>query len=304
MPHILMIFIDGIGLGDDNASANPFAVANLPTLHQFTGGQRWLRATQKQHHGRGVFIPTDPRMGVSGRPQSGSGQATIVTGRNIPQLIGEHYGPKPNEAIRDLLSEDNFFMQVVRQGKRAGLLEAYPPPWHKGINSGKRLPSSYQYAAQQAGIPFFGEADLRAGRAMSGDWTGEGWRGELGYTDTPLLTPYDAGVRLVQLSREYDFAFFPYWWTDVIGHRGTLDEGVRILERFDSVMSGVLDVWDDDEGLVIITSDHGNMEAMDHRKHTENNIPTLVIGEPQAVFAYNIFTLADIVPCIARVLFD
>jgi len=43
---------------------------------------------------------------------------------------------------------------------------------------------------------------------------------------------------------------------------------------------------------------------MDHRKHTENNIPTLIIGEPQAVFAHNIFTLADIVPCIARVLFD
>ena len=94
--HILMIFLDGIGLGTDNPSSNPFSVAQTPTLLKLTNNRRWLANTGRQSSERALFIPTDPRMGVPGRPQSGTGQAAIVTGRNIPQLVGEHYGPKPN----------------------------------------------------------------------------------------------------------------------------------------------------------------------------------------------------------------
>ncbi len=294
--HILLIFIDGIGLGDDNSEINPFAAADLPTLNALANGNRWLRSTGIQTSPRAVFVPTDPRMGMAGRPQSGSGQAAILTGKNIPQLIGEHYGPKPNAPIRDLLNEDNFFKQVVQKGKTAALLEAYPPPWHQGINSGKNLPSSYQWAAHSAGVPYMDEHDLRTGRALSGDWTGEGWHSQLGYTDTPLLTPYEAGKRLVAISRQYDFAMMSHWLTDVVGHRGTLAEGVRLLEIFDGVMQGVLDTWDDDEGLTLITSDHGNMEEIGSRKHTENDVPTVIIGAEKTQFAQGLVDLAGLVP--------
>ena len=37
--------------------------------------------------------------------------------------------------------------------------------------------------------------------------------------------------------------------TDIVGHRGTIDDGVALLETFDGVMEGVLDHWNDDEGL-------------------------------------------------------
>lgn len=95
-PHVLFLFVDGIGLGDNNLSINPFAVANLPTLHRLSNGHRWLRDTGKQLSDCAAFVPTDPRLGVAGRPQSGSSQAVILTGLNVPALIGEHYGPKPN----------------------------------------------------------------------------------------------------------------------------------------------------------------------------------------------------------------
>src|SRR5881394_3334483 len=98
--HILLIFLDGIGLGDNNPDVNPFAVANTPTLLSLTNGKRWLRETGHQEATRSILVPTDPRLGVAGRPQSGTSQAAILTGRNIPQIIGEHYGPKPNEATR------------------------------------------------------------------------------------------------------------------------------------------------------------------------------------------------------------
>jgi bisphosphoglycerate-independent phosphoglycerate mutase (AlkP superfamily) len=302
--HILMIFLDGIGLGADDPLTNPFAAAHTPTLIQMANGHRWLATTGIQHTARTLFIPTDPRMGVEGRPQSGTGQAAIVTGLNVPSIIGEHYGPKPNQAVRDLIAQNNFFKQVITEGKRAALLEAYPPRWHQAVNSGKMLRSSYQQAAYEAGLALFDEQAFYDGRALTVDWTGEAWRTQLGYHDTPIYTPYEAGIRLVELSRQYDFAFFPHWLTDLVGHRGTLDDGIRLLETFDGVMRGIFDCWNDDEGLVIITSDHGNLEEFGSRKHTENDVPTVIVGSQRAHFLHNFKTLADLVPRMAQLLFD
>jgi hypothetical protein len=302
--HILLIFLDGIGLGDDDPAKNPFAVANTPILHQLANGHRWLRGVGKQVSERAVFTPTDPRMGIPGKPQSASGQAAILTGRNIPQLIGEHYGPRPNPAIRELLAQDNFFKQVVANGMSAALIEAYPPRFHESITSGKRLRSSYQQALHEAGLPLFGEESIYSGDALAVDWTGEGWRTHLGYTDTPIYEPQDAGKRMVEISRRYHFAFFSHWMTDTIGHRGTIEDGARILELFDGVMAGALGKWDDTEGLMIITSDHGNMEDISHTKHTENDVPTVVIGEGKEAFAEGLNTLADLVPRMGTFLFN
>ncbi|MFN8448835.1 MAG: hypothetical protein U0521_09650 [Anaerolineae bacterium] len=303
MKHILMIFLDGIGLGDDDPAVNPFAAANLPTITALTNGKRWLRGIGRQESARASFMPTDPRMGIPGRPQSASGQAAILTGRNVPQMIGEHYGPRPNPAIRAILDEDNFFKQVTARGMKAALLEAYPPRFHAAIASGKRLPSSYQQALIAAGLPLFTEDAIYSGDALAVDWTGEGWRSDLGYTDTPVYMPEDAGRRMVELSRRYDFSFFSHWVTDVVGHRGTVADGVRALELFDAVMAGALAAWDDTEGLIIITSDHGNMEDLSHTKHTENDVPTLIVGREHARFADGLHTLADLVPQMADFLF-
>ncbi|MCC6801531.1 MAG: hypothetical protein IT319_01505 [Anaerolineae bacterium] len=303
MKHILMIFLDGIGLGDDDPAVNPFAAANLPTITALTNGKRWLRGIGRQTSARASFVPTDPRMGIPGRPQSASGQAAILTGRNVPQMIGEHYGPRPNPAIRAILGEDNFFKQVTARGMKAALLEAYPPRFHAAIASGKRLPSSYQQALISAGLPLFTEDAIYSGDALAVDWTGEGWRSDLGYTDTPIYTPEAAGRRMVELSRRYDFAFFSHWVTDVIGHRGAVADGVRALEQFDAVMAGALAEWDNAEGLIIVTSDHGNMEDLSHTKHTENDVPTLIVGDGHVRFADGVHTLADLVPQMARYLF-
>lgn len=304
MKHILLIFLDGIGLGDNDPSTNPFAAANTPTLLKLSNGQRWLRGIGAQESERAILIPTDPRVGVPGKPQSASGQAMILTGRTVPTLIGEHYGPRPNPEIRAILAEDNFFKQVVAHGMSGAVLEAYPPRWHEVVNRGKRLRSSYQQALVEAGQQLFEDKDYYNGDALAGDWTGEGWRTELGYTDTPLYTPYEGGVKMVELSRRYDFAFFPHWMTDVIGHRGGINDGVRALEVFDGVMSGVLDSWNDEEGLIVITSDHGNMEDLSHTKHTENDVPTVVIGHDRRAFADGLHTLADITPHMAAYLFS
>ena len=300
--HILMIFLDGVGLGDDNPEVNPFSLADTPTLRQLANGHGWFNTTGRQTSERAVFIPTDPRLGIPGKPQSATGQAAILTGRNIPQIIGEHYGPKPNAPIREILAQDNFFKQLVAHQRTAALLEGYPPGWHKVINSGKRLRASYQQAIHEAGLPIFDDGHINRGEALAVDWTGEAWRRDLGYTDSPVYTPHEAGRKMVELARKYDFAFFSHWLTDVVGHRGPMQDAVSLLELFDGVMAGVLAEWDDEEGLVIITSDHGNIEAIGDRHHTENDVPSVIIGSEKESFAHGLQDLSDFVSRMARLL--
>ena len=43
----------------------------------------------------------------------------------------------------------------------------------------------------------------------------------------------------------------------------------------DEVLGGLLAAWEDEAGVLIITSDHGNIEEKDHRQHTRNPVPTI-----------------------------
>ena len=301
--HILFIFVDGIGLGDNNSEINPFFAGNLPTLNATTAGQSWGKMTQRHDNERTIFIPTDPRLGIEGRPQSGSSQAVILTGRNVPEMLGRHYGPLPNKPIRALLDESNFFKTVHENGESAKLISAYPPQRLAGINSGKKLPSSIQYSAISAGQNLFSTGEVMSGEALTPEYTGYPWREHLKIDDIPVYDAFEAGKKLVKISRNYTFAFHSNWMTDYVGHRGTLEQAVSLLETFDQVMAGVLSEWDDDEGLVIFTSDHGNMEDMSHGKHTENDVPSLIIGADKDEFAENISKLSDFTPRMEQYLF-
>jgi hypothetical protein len=298
MKHVLFLFVDGIGLGANDPQINPFVVAQLPTLEAFTAGQRWIAGVGTHNTERGVFIPTDPRLGVAGRPQSGTSQAAILTGLNVPQIIGRHYGPKPDEQTRTLLKQDNLFMQVQALGKPAALLSGYPQGLLHDMARGKTLPSSIQQAAIASGQALFTQDDVKHGRALTEEWTGTAWHTHLKITDTPIYTPHEAGRHLVELSRHYAFAFHSHWMTDYVGHRGTVAEGVELLELLDGVLAGILATWHADEGLVILTSDHGNMEHIGNRNHTENDVPTLIIGADKDAFAAGLTQLTDFAPRI------
>ena len=301
--RVLIIFLDGIGLGQDDPRANPFALADTPTLNSLAGGRRWLATTGIRDGARSRFLPADPRMGVPGRPQSGTGQASIFTGINVPALCGRHYGPKPDAATRSLLACDNLFKRTVDGGKSAALLEAYPPSWHEAVNSGRRLRASYQLAVHEAGLPIPDHEALLRGEALQVDWTGEQWSRQPGFPPTPRRTPRQAGELLARLAGKYDLSLFAHWPSDVIGHRGTLADGVSLLERFDMVMAGLLSRWNDREGLVIICSDHGNMEVIGDRRHTCNDVPLVAIGRQRTLFDAGFRTLADIAPRILQALF-
>jgi bisphosphoglycerate-independent phosphoglycerate mutase (AlkP superfamily) len=140
-------------------------------------------------------------------------------------------------------------------------------------------------AVTNAGIRLFTQDDFSEARALSADFTGEGWRTFLGFPDTKVMQPYQAGRKLVSLAMDYDFIVFEYWASDYAGHKQDMDNAVMQMESFDGVLGGVLEEMSD-ELLVLITSDHGNMEDMSTRRHTDAMVPALVIGEKTAREAF------------------
>lgn len=298
--RVLFLFLDGIGLGENNPETNPFSRADMPNLQRLLDGQSLLRGSAPFHGEFASLVAVDPSVGVSGLPQSATGQAMLMTGKNIPAELGYHYGPKPNPAVAAYLKAGTLFSGFVEAGKKAVLLNAYPPRYFDGVNSGKRLYSSIPLSVTSAGIPLFKHEDLFEGRAMSADFTGEGWRTMLGFLDAPVMEPPQAGQKLGALAREYDFSLFEYWASDYAGHGQEMDTAVRLMETFDGVLGGLVESWDD--GLILVTSDHGNMEDLSTRKHTAADVPALVIGDRAGrdAFTRNLSDLTDIAPAIRK----
>lgn len=302
--HILFLFLDGVGLGPDDPTINPLARAAMPNLSRLLDGQRLVAGSTPLVTPRATVVSLDACLGVPGMPQSGSGQAALLTGLNVPALIGGHYGPWPSQAIVNLLHNGNIFGAVHRQGKTAAFLNAYPPSYFAAIESRRRLYSSIPQGVVSAGVPLRTVEDLRAGHALAADFTARGWHERLGLTDTPLLTERAAGQRLAQLAFQHNFSFFEYWLSDYAGHGQDMDDAVKLLTSIDDMLGGLLEAWDDARGLILLTSDHGNMEDLSTRGHTLNPVPALLIGNAEArrKVADSLRTLADVAPALLRVL--
>jgi len=292
--------MDGIGLGENNQAINPFANAKMPNLKSLLDGRSLFKESAPFHGELATLIAIDPNVGVAGLPQSATGQAMLLTGINISAELGYHYGPKPNPEVAAYLN-DSLFSRFAKAGKKTALLNAYPPRYFDGIDSGKRLYSSIPLAVTNAGLNLFTQEDFLAGRALSADFTGDGWRTMLGFPDAPAMDAPQAGRKLATLAKEYDFALFEYWASDYAGHHQEMDKAVELMETFDKVLSGLLEEMND-EFLVLITSDHGNMEDLSTRRHTDADVPALAIGNKSArdEFTRDMKKITDIAPAIWR----
>lgn len=295
---LLFLFLDGIGLGADDPAINPLARTSMPFLRELLGGHSLVRAAAPYHGAWASLLALDACLGVEGLPQSATGQATLLTGQNIPQAIGYHYGPKPNAEIAAHLKRENLFLHLRTHGRRAALLNAYPPRYFHGIRSGHRLYSAIPLSVTAAGFPLFGVDEFFSGRALSADFTGEAWRSLLGFPQAPLRSAREAGHLMAKLASEYEFSFFEYWASDYAGHRQDMDWAIRQLETLDSLLQGLCEASPSDL-LILITSDHGNLEDLSTRRHTTAPVPLLLIGPPQTRAAFHHATdLTHIAPTI------
>ena len=157
--RILFLFLDGIGLGDDTPETNPFVRAEMPYLESLLGGKKLTRSAAPFESELISLQAVDPNLGVKGLPQSATGQAVLLTGINIPAELGYHYGPKPNPEVAQYLDRKTLFSRTVQAGKKTAMLNAYPPRYFDGIDSGKRLYSSIPLALTNAGVSLFTHDD-------------------------------------------------------------------------------------------------------------------------------------------------
>ena len=290
--------MDGVGLGVDDPRINPLSSANMPYLQNLLGGKKLLASSAPFESDFATMIALDPNMGVAGLPQSATGQAALLTGLNVPAMIGGHYGPKPNPQIAEIIKEDNLFKRLLRAGKSAALLNAYPPRFFHGVKSGKRLLSAIPLAVTSSGLPLFTQDDFYNLKAMSADFTGEGWRTMLGYQDSPVFPPHLAGQLLASLAERFDFSLFEYWASDYAGHGQDMGRAVELLEVFDQVLGGLVEAWKHNEGLIFISSDHGNLEDLSTRRHTSALVPGIVIGGQRREFCNGLIDLTGVAPKI------
>lgn len=291
-----------MGLGVADPGVNPLVAGDYPILMQLTGGIPLIEASGRVSTAIADIIPLDARMGVPGRPQSATGQAALLTGRNAPAAIGEHYGPRPDDRVRSLVREGNLFATVLARGLQACFCNAYPHGFFEAVARGKRLLSVIQFAAESSGLRLRNRDDLVSGNALSADYTNADWRTHLDHDGIPVYEPEEAGVLFWQLSLNNGFTLHDHWMTDVLGHRRNLDEAVRDLQVFDRFLGGLLNEAQLDETLIVIASDHGNVEDCSHGKHTLNPALCILVGDRNGLQVDAMRSLDDLAPVIEQAL--
>ena len=270
--RLLFVFVDGVGIGPDDDGLNPFLRAELPTFRAALGGLPVLaRPSVEGPLARAYGV--DALLDTPGTPQSGTGQTSLLTGRNAATEFGRHFGPWVPVALRPLLEKHNLLIRARSGGVRVTFANAYPEGF---LERYPRRIAAPPLAADSAGLMVRHLDDLMAGRAVASEIVNTGWRRRLGHTALPEIGPVEAGGNLAAIANDHDLTFFAHYSTDTAGHRGGMSGAVAALERLDGFLKGVLDGIDDDVTL-FMTSDHGNIEDASGG-HTRNPALALEAG--------------------------
>jgi 2,3-bisphosphoglycerate-independent phosphoglycerate mutase len=286
---VLLFFIDGLGIGV-RGPHNPLdGLEDAEPLAIFEGEEA---ATIYD----GIVVPTDATLGVEGRPQSASGQTTILTGVNVPAQLGYHKQGFPNLAMLEILRERSIFLQLARLGvSPITFANTYTPRF---FEERPRWVSATTAAMESAGVPFRRVEDLKAGRAVFHDFTNAMLieRNE----DVALRTAEEAAEVLARVVAENRFTLYEYFITDKVGHLQDMPRARIVLLNLAKLVRELLKQIDLSSASVILTSDHGNIEDLSVRNHTLNKVPTIVWGASRERIANRIQSLADITPAIVE----
>ena len=209
---VLLFFIDGLGIGtrgpfnplDNLPDATPLAVFQDETPETFLDG---------------IVVPTDPRLGIEGRPQSASGQTTILTGVNAPAAVGYHKQGFPNQALLEIIRNHSIFRQLVDAGvEPVTFANAYTSRF---FNERPRWVSATTAAVEAAGLRFRTIDDVKNDNAIFMDYTNR-FLIELGLEVTER-SEAEAATVLARIVAENRFTLYEYFITDKVGHAQDMD---------------------------------------------------------------------------------
>jgi len=150
----------------------------------------------------------------------------------------------------------------------------------------------------RAGLTFRTLDHLARGEALFHDFTNR-LLPERGYS-LPIVRPREAGARLARLGERHTFTMYEHFLTDRAGHARDMARGVEILEELEEFLDAVLSAMDLSAHLVVLASDHGNLEDLSTKRHTRNPVPAVFWGAGASEASAAVRTIADIAPAILR----
>ena len=291
---VLWVFLDGVGLGPAGPE-NPLSTLDLPAFRALAGGQPWTSDAEPVRRADHVFVPIDATLGVEGLPQSGTGQGALFTGRDAVRAHGRHFGPYPPTKVRPLVEAHSVFARLAPLVgvERLAFANAYPERFFRMVQARGRWTVT-TLAASAAGVRLRGAEDLAAGRALASDLTGHGWRRVIDPAHAPV-SEAQAARALLGLGRDHDFVLLEYFLTDKAGHSQDPDRAGSVLQSLDRFFAALLDGLGED--LLVVTSDHGNLEDLGTKSHTRHPVPLVALG-PGADRFTEAQSLLDVTPAV------
>jgi len=130
------------------------------------------------------------------------------------------------------------------------------------------------------------------------------------YDLMPKMSALEVGKNLQEAieSDKYNFIVVNYANPDMVGHSGVLDSAVNACEVIDNQLGILKEAILKEDGIMLITADHGNIENMitengkPHTAHTTNPVPLILIGNEVKDKKMADGNLADIAPTILNLM--
>lgn len=258
-----------MGLGDVAPRDNPI-IDHLPQLAARAGGAFSAQLPPVVENNF-TFVPISATLGHDGLPHSATGQAALLSGVNAAEVMGRHYGPWPGPTLQRFLTETETLFDITE----FRFANAYPDGYFASVTAGTFRRNSLAYAAAVRGQPGYTATQYQRGEGIAVDLAGE----RLGVSSNPEAE----AVRAVRLAGQAPLVFMDFWITDHFGHHRQTREAARWLLRFDAFVAHTARLAPD--ALIIITSDHGNLELANDKRHTRNEVPLIVLGPGAHRFA-------------------
>lgn len=271
---VIFIFIDGVGIGNEGKE-NPFLIDSYESF-QILSGENFFKNAKGVRSSNQLYKAIDANLDVEGLPQSGTGQTTLFSGENASKVIGKHFGPFPHSGIKHLLKEQSVFQSVKEAGKKPYFMNAYPPIFFEHANRRNRW-SCTTLMTKSAEMHLNSTDDILEEKALTAEIVQNAWREKLDI-NIPKITATDAAKRLLNVVPNHDLVLYEYYLTDKAGHNQSFEDAERVLQPLDEFLFHIIKHKRSGDVLVI-TSDHGNLEDLSVKTHTRNEVPLFVMGE-------------------------
>ena len=129
------------------------------------------------------------------------------------------------------------------------------------------------------------------------------------YDMQPEMSAEEVTVKVVEAikSGKYNSIILNYANPDMVGHTGSLEAAIKAIEKIDGCVQRVVDAVKEQNGVLLITADHGNAEQMideatgePHTAHTTNPVPLILVGKDNVRLKEG--RLADLAPTMLEIM--